>query len=54
MINEKTYYKDYGYYYESLFWACLVSIAFVFEIILYIVDIRTDGILNKVDKGETI
>lgn len=51
LINDNTQSKDYGYFYESLFWACLTSISLTLSIILYIWDIRTGGILNRVDKG---
>lgn len=51
LINKRTEAKDFGYFWESVFWAGLITISLILDILLYIIDMRTGGVLNKVDKG---
>mmetsp|Transcript_18754 Transcript_18754/g.13582 ORF Transcript_18754/g.13582 Transcript_18754/m.13582 type:complete len:88 (-) Transcript_18754:131-394(-) len=43
--------KDYGYFYAMLYFVCLAAIGIVIGVVLYFWDLRTGGILNKVDKA---
>ena len=53
-INAATIDTDSGYYYESMFWAVLVFFGLISSVVLYIVDKRDGGILDRVDKGTGI
>mmetsp|Transcript_41704 Transcript_41704/g.40061 ORF Transcript_41704/g.40061 Transcript_41704/m.40061 type:complete len:232 (+) Transcript_41704:17-712(+) len=51
LIHDATLDKDYGYFYELLLWVCMAGLGIVVSMILYFWDIRTGGVLNRVDRG---